>query len=131
VAVKKIGFTGTQAGMSERQKGSLHAILVSYGCSIFCHGDCVGADAEAHDIAKALGTFVTIFPPENPSKRAFKRAEVTHAPKPYLARNRDIVDACDLLVVAPKTDTEELRSGTWSTKRYAERIGKPFTVLAR
>ena len=48
-------------------------------------------------------------------------------PKPYLDRNRDIVDACEVLLATPD-GPERLRSGTWSTVRYARKIGKPVEV---
>lgn len=50
--------------------------------------------------------------------------------KPPLKRNYDIVDACDILLAAPRTLTEELRSGTWATIRYARKTGKKYLILA-
>lgn len=48
-----------------------------------------------------------------------------------LARNRRIVAAVDVLIAAPETDREELRSGTWATIRYARAAGKPVVMLSR
>jgi hypothetical protein len=45
----------------------------------------------------------------------------------YIARNRDIVGTCDLLVTAPKSMEDQLGSGTWTVIRYA-RIRKLTTV---
>ena len=72
-----------------------------------------------------------IHPPDNPTKRAFcfVPGDVIYEPKPYLIRNRDIVDQTDLTVAAPFEFEEQLRSGTWSTIRYAARIVKPLIVV--
>lgn len=127
-----IGFTGTQIGMSDRQKMSLRRHLVSVGATEFHHGDCIGADADAHWIAIGLGCRIVIHPPEISSKRAFcKWADCELPAKPYLDRNHDIVDCCDKLIAAPKSLEEELRSGTWATVRYAKKAGKPGVILAR
>ena len=74
VAALRIGFTGTREGMTDRQKTALRELLASYPGAILHHGDAIGADAEAHDIAVALGCAVVIHPPENERQRAFKPA---------------------------------------------------------
>jgi hypothetical protein len=127
----KIGFTGTQVGMSDRQKQILQDMLAYFRPLEFHHGDCIGADAEAHDIVASIGLKIVIHPPLNGSKRAFKTADVVLEAKDYLQRNHDIVDATEVLIVAPKTDQEELRSGTWATYRYGVRTGKNVLLLAR
>lgn len=132
----KIGFTGTQEGMSDRQKGELRTILsiiTTWGVVEFHHGDCIGADAEADAIARSVGCRIFIHPPSDPKKRAYcgQTGDVQYAPEPYLDRNRNIVDNTERLIAAPRSDTEEVRSGTWSTVRYARRVGKPVEVLER
>ena len=128
----KIGFTGTREGMTKRQKKELERLLVEFlrgGASEFHHGDCVGADEEAHTIASALGYKVVVHPPERAILRAFCAGDVILPKKGYLQRNKDIVDSTDVLIAAPKSGTEVLRSGTWSTIRYARRKGKQVIVL--
>ena len=134
----RIGFTGTQIGMSLHQKRQLYNTLQAMcrNGGQFHHGDCVGADAEAHDIAVALGfksQDIIIHPPLDEKKRAFCGDYMSRRckPKPYLERNHDIVDMTDILIVAPKTDVEELRSGTWSTYRYAFKQKKLIVMLQR
>lgn len=124
----KVGFTGTQRGMSAAQRAELRAQLV--GATELHHGDCIGADAEAHAIAQSLGIRIVIHPPEISAKRAFcKGAAVTYLPLPYLERNRHIVNLTARLIAAPKTAEEELRSGTWATVRYARQRRRPVTIL--
>jgi hypothetical protein len=128
-----IGFTGTQQGMTAKQRESLANLLRHYydtnGAREFHHGDCIGADAEAHEVAVAIGYRIVIHPPTNPYKRAFKSGTVRPA-KTYLDRNHDIVDESDVMVATPKSTVEELRSGTWATIRYTRKSGKHLHILA-
>ena len=96
----KIGFTGTQIGMCKDQRNQLYHYLKDLGATEFHHGDCIGADKQAHDIALAIGVDIIIHPPENDKKRAFCEGYKRRAkPLPYLDRNRRIVDTCDVHLV--------------------------------
>ena len=142
----KVSFTGTQDGMTETQKESLRCYLG--GVKEFHHGDCVGADEEAHEIAVSAGVpLIVIHPPSDSKKRAWcgiepwclerPKHDLTVAQKgcrieeekPYLERNRDIVDSGYALVAAPK-GKEVMRSGTWSTVRYARKEHKLVVILS-
>lgn len=124
----KIGFTGTQEGMTSRQLRSFSLALTCYAGE-FHHGDCIGADAQAHDAAVILGFEPVIHPPDNPSKRAFKVAKRIMPTFPYLVRNKNIVDNTNMLIATPKEKEEQLRSGTWSTVRYARKKRRPITLV--
>lgn len=128
----RIGFTGTRTGMSDVQREALRRLLLDMQLAEFHHGDCVGADAEAHAVALALGVPVVIHPPRGAVLRAFcsGSAQVLR-PLSYAQRNQAIVDAVDVLVVAPRGNVEEIRSGTWATYRYARRQGVKCVVLPR
>ena len=96
----------------------------------FHHGDCVGADAEAHAIADENNAYIVVHPPSNPKSRAFVEGYgVRLLPRPYLERNHAIVDSTDLLIATPKQTFEVRRSGTWATVRYARDIGRAITIL--
>jgi hypothetical protein len=125
-----IGFTGTQKGMTEAQKKTLRGLLDG-GAGELHHGDCIGADAEAHDIADECGYAIILHPPTNYSKRAWCEApkHMMRPEKPYLDRNRDIVRETASLIAAPAEPEEQLRSGTWSTVRFARKAGKPVFVI--
>lgn len=135
----KVGFTGTRQGMSKKQFAQLIQFLEKHKPEEFHHGDCNGADDEAHHTAVARGVAVVIHPPSNDTERAYNMANLDEPAqrvtillsKPYLTRNKDIVNACDILLAAPKGDTEELRSGTWATVRHARALGKPVIVFQR
>lgn len=140
-----IGFTGTRRGTTGPQQETLRRILT--GALIaggeMHHGDCVGADEEAHAIADSLGAAIYVHPPVDPSFRAYCDGRTTAyvaEPKPYLERNRDIVDESDVLVACPD-GPERRRSGTWATIRYARNpdphegsvvvLGVPVIVIWR
>lgn len=133
VGVVKIGFTGTQNGMSGPQLIKLNEafekIVASVGPGEFHHGDCVGADSEAATLARSHGFRIIGHPPTVYDKRAFFASDFDHMPLPYLKRNHVIVEMTDKLLVAPKTLTEERRSGTWATFRYAMKLGKSMTIF--
>jgi len=127
----KVGFTGTQVGMTNRQKLELKEYLQVLGVTELHHGDCVGADDEAADIARLMGIRLVMHPPTDSRKRAynFRIGEEVRDQHPYLTRNHHIVDETEILIATPKTGYEELRSGTWATVRYARKLGRRVYVL--
>jgi hypothetical protein len=137
----KVGFTGTRKGMTKKQRLSLQSTLEAFikldGATIeeFHHGDCIGADAEADAIAYEYANNMIIHPPIDSKHRAFCNSNDTSGiytilePKDYLDRNKDIIDAVDVLIFAPETKEEQLRSGTWYTVRYAKKKGKQIIGL--
>jgi len=128
----KIGFTGTREGMSDNQKCEL--LIALKGATEFHHGDCVGADEEADGLARTIkGIKIHIHPPEDSKLRAFcyRKGDILWTVETYLNRNAMIVDYTDQLIAAPKSNIEEVRSGTWSTVRYARKKNKPILILDR
>lgn len=125
-----IGFTGTQIGMTDRQRNIVADFMDDIPLPVAGHhGDCIGADAQFDKICRELDWQRYIHPPDIERKRAFcvlnlSYGDVLYKPRPYLDRNHDIVDACDLVIVAPKEEEEQLRSGTWATYRYAQKMGR-------
>lgn len=127
----KVGFTGTHLGMTFNQQDSLRNFLMEPTFTELHHGDCIGADAQAHAIALPMGFHIIVHPPLDPRKRAWVAGTGVHIllPCKYLDRNKDIVDTSDILIAAPKEMKEILRSGTWSTIRYARKIGRQIIIL--
>ncbi len=125
-----IGFTGTQTGMIDDQKIRLRGILLYYDPTEFHHGDCIGADKEAHLICKDTPTKIIIHPPIDSKKRAFcKNAYEILEEKEYIKRNHDMVNVCDLLIACPSTAHEVTRSGTWATVRYARKTETNYLII--
>lgn len=131
---RNIGFTGTQVGMTDAQMSSFIEVvegLDKFYHGTFHHGDCIGADHEAHVIMKEYTEYdIVIHPPSVENKRAFCEGYSSiKEPKPYLDRNLDIVMSCDVLIACPKEHEEVVRSGTWSTVRRATKNGKLLILI--
>ena len=130
-----VGFTGTRQGMTDGQCSYLEHALKELGATEFHHGDCIGADSQAAYLVRSMGNIkIVCHPPEVSTYRAnvpLRTEDIMLEPKPYIARNHDIVDACEHLLVGVRRNVEELRSGTWATFRYAEACGRPITIIER
>lgn len=125
-----VGFTGTQQGLTLKQRQALRELLLSLPIDEFHHGDCIGADAAAHSMVRSHAAHIVAHPSDVKDKRAYcKGAVIGHPPKPPLERNEYIYQPADLLVACPKNDFEEVRSGTWATARHAHAAGKSITVV--
>ena len=128
IAMRVIGFTGTRKGMTARQKEELRNLLLP--SDQFHHGDCLGADTEAHAIAREIGcSSIVIHPSDLVDQRAFCNGDIVRRVKAPLTRNRIIVYNATFLIAAPATSHEVLRSGTWATIRYARDAGKHMRIL--
>lgn len=141
-----IGFTGTQNGMTDWQKDQFLLTIDKLSISALSHGDCIGADAQANEIAKVYGVnFFDIWPSTIAHKRAnVWRLEQGYHKIPYedriihvqvfptmaaLERNKKIVDQCAVLIACPKEHQHTVRSGTWATIRYAWKIKKDVMII--
>jgi len=126
-----IGFSGTQRGMTDQQRVAVQRLFLDLGAVTVHHGDCEGSDDQADDIARSVGCRIHIHPPTDPKKRAFcfQPGDTASPPRPYLERNKGIVDSTACLVAAPFEVEEQIRSGTWSTVRYARRRGKTVHLV--
>jgi len=155
MGIEIIGFTGTRDALGSAQAESLATVLAvlsdrhgglsaaarrvvfddwQLGDTVACptevhHGDCVGADETFHNLARRFGFRVVIHPPQDPRWRACCDGDDILDERPYLQRNHDIVDACDVLVACPKQSREVLRSGTWATVRYASKRQKHIILV--
>ena len=131
----KLGFTGTRERPTEAQRLALAKLLEMSEAEELHHGDATGADSVAHHIALSLRELrgwprIIIHPPSNVVHRACcLGADMMMPEQEYLVRNRAIVDATDKLVAMPKGSEESLRSGTWSTVRFARHRRKPILLI--
>jgi hypothetical protein len=66
-----IGFTGTQIGMTQAQRITFAMCLATLEPTALAHGDCIGSDEQAHEMALMARVPVWIFPPIDSSKRAW------------------------------------------------------------
>ncbi len=143
-----IGFTGTRKGLTPKQRATLREELAETLISahklsskimpLLVHGGCVGADDEADDLANELGIRRNIYPAtaqfSDPDChfRIMDRKNSSWKfmpPDLPLARNQHIVDNSGVLIACPNTRFEQIRSGTWSTVRYAKRIERSVIII--
>ena len=124
----KVGFTGSREGLTTEQEVAITNLFI-VRAKEFHHGDCIGADTEAHAIAFMQGIKIVIHPPDDPKERSFCICNEYREKKPFPDRNHDIVDETDILIACPATTREVQRSGTWATIRYAEKIKKTILLI--
>ena len=133
----KIGFTGNRHGLSEEQKEDIKSILDKYKNIIVSHGDCVGSDTDFHNLCVTYreqhpetSLEIHIFPPDNPTLRAFNEGDLLMKENSYLGRNLQIIKYSSFLIACPiDKNKEELRSGTWSTIRQAQKRNVKIYIL--
>lgn len=118
-----LGVTGSRKPRHEPLCEKLFNFIQDKGVTELHHGDCTGWDHQAFMVADWLCIKTVAHPPDNDIMRADTKSSVVLPPKPYLERNKDIVNASDFLIAVPD-GPERQRSGTWSTVRYAKHVGK-------
>ena len=145
-----VGFTGTQDGLTMMQSHNLARYMRDYRealepdrALILHHGDCIGADYQAHIMAYGHGWQVELHPGtdgngESPKRKhsensEFRHVRAIHEPCPYAERNMDIVLSGMILLACPggpeKRRSGTRRSGTWATIRAAERMARMVIVF--
>lgn len=151
-----IGVTGTRGILSPHQKRWLKDELVTLDLSVrlvqlqhpvLHHGDCLGADAFAHELAVQLGWSVVIHPPLNSKYRAYCSIEDAHAraskilrERKYLARDRLLAARCSIILGLPglprgehvtRAGNVKIMSGTWYTLEQAMDLGKEVKICGQ
>lgn len=121
--------TGTERGGTLVQLKVADVLLRSWQPSLLLHGGCIGVDDELDALAVELNISREIFPSTLLNKRVpdevFQRrggSLVIHPPAPPLSRNRVMVRRASRVLALPAEAREILRSGTWTTVRYARAL---------
>lgn len=129
----KLGFTGTRFGMSVLQKRVFQLAVASKSIEEFHHGSCQGADVEAARIVRELHPSCRIVAhpgPDGDNHRELSGVDdLTLEPKTHFARNRDIVNATDLLLATPFQAERQSRGGTWYTVDFAEKFNREVGII--
>jgi len=128
----RITITGTRRGLTFEQKEM--AIVLLQPDDILIHGAADGVDSEIHVLGNNWCMDKIIYPandvPSNIHNLWIKsNRDFVCLPLPALARNRVMVENCDLVLGFPKNFFEELRSGTWAALRYANKTNKPYLIV--
>ena len=127
----KIGVTGTRSGMSEQQFLDISTFLKEQfvtGAELH-HGDCVGVDVEVAMLARDIGYHIVCHPPVKDELRARHDSDEFRVPLSYFARNRNIVDETDQLLVVTYQSTPQKHGGTWYTHDYATKKNKDVIIV--
>jgi hypothetical protein len=135
-----IGITGSREGCSVTRLRELMDVMSEFAAPtyprlipdsvVFHFGDCTGVDFQGFHLAKVLEFQTTAHPPTNPTWRAYCDADQVLPEKPYMERNRDIVNAVSTLIVVPSgPEADNPRSGTWATYRMAVKAGVETVVI--
>lgn len=123
----RIAVTGTRRGATPAQLEFLRKYLPL--ADRLVHGGAAGVDREAHAIY-GYPEFTEIWPSNDEQLIWASRQGCTVLDiLPPLVRNRQIVANSDLLYAFPRTQHEELRSGTWATIRYARNAGRKLVLV--
>lgn len=138
-----VGFTGTRQEITAEQTDEILDFVISRSPHRFLHGGAIGSDQLLHEMIlhqpASIATAIEIYPASQQRHRYWEgqkhiafysgRDCIVHPPIPPLTRNRIIAERCDWLLACPATSEEELRSGTWTTVRYARHAKKPISIV--
>jgi hypothetical protein len=137
--VERLMVSGTRVGMTAAQKDAFADVLHKHAAvRQLLHGDCIGADAQCHRLARekvGRDLAVHIYPPKDERQRAWCQVGdvgelVVHDADTYLKRDFKMVKAADLVVAFPSGRKEQRRgSGTWAVIREARRKRVPLVVV--
>lgn len=133
----EIGFTGSQRGLAERQNARLFSIVQKLKENEMIgrirHGGCKGGDTSFHLMIPPQYTNKILIHPGDVNQFEFWNnldgSFKVFEPRPYLERNKDIVNPSKLMLVCPDGYIEKVRSGTWATYRYAKKQGKKIIII--
>lgn len=126
-----VGFTGTRFGATEPQLARLRSELAKLGANVVAHhGDCIGADAQFHALARELGWRVVVHPPVgDDDDRARCDHDELRAPLTHMKRNKAIVLESQRMIAVPRDMTEQPHGGTWKTVVMARKAKKPLVIV--
>ena len=134
-----IGFSGTRHGMTMPQKMEMANQLIGLKPEKFIHGDCIGADQQAHSIVDGAVCEIIIRPGRLPAGNNIKQANcasfpsisrvILLDPEDLLDRNLGIVKYSDAMIITPREMTEQNSGGTWMTYRMAINARKPIFLI--
>jgi hypothetical protein len=131
-----VGFTGTRFGATDVQLARMRELLTTLVARSFAdeqftahHGDCVGADAQFHALARELAWSIVIHPPVDDSERANCSGDQRRDPLTHMKRNKAIVTESHLMLAIPRDMTEQQFGGTWKTIGMSRKAKKPLVIV--
>jgi hypothetical protein len=132
----KLGVAGSRNGATAAQRIAMQNVIWSFlPISESHHGDCIGVDdlfAEMIEaVIEVVGNPTTryVYPADVPNNLRAFRTGIIAPTKPPLERNKDLVDACNVLIAVPSGPETYRGSGTWACIRYARSVGRRIVIL--
>lgn len=129
----KVGITGTRYGWTEAQHDKFRACIRAnfFWIKEFHHGLCEGVDALSHGIVFCDHKEIVIIghPSVDKTHQLECVCDELREEKTHFARNRDIVNETDALIVIPAQMEWQPRGGTWYTHDYAVKQKKPVLII--
>jgi hypothetical protein len=134
--IEHLTFTGTVQGMTLEQYRKVVEFFLENEVKNAHHGGCIGADAQLHSLVLTFcpDTRLHIHRGDTPDKYApswilqLRNGDKEWMTVPNLKRNHRMVDLSSWVLATP-AGNERLRSGTWSTLRYAEKVMRSQTIV--
>lgn len=130
---KHLAFTGSKDRLTTSQKAALEDEIIDHreaGYLWMHNGDCVMSDEYAARMWVKYNGKVMLHPPIADKYRAFfEKATIVCEPREYLVRDHHMVDCSKRLIATPQTFDEQVRSGTWTTVRYARKLRLGITIV--
>ncbi len=120
-----LAVSGSRIGMTPWQRRAMVRLIQHVAVTAIVHGDCIGVDAEADEIARGLGIDRFAFPSTHKSRAYCDGVVYLDTPAPPMKRNRRIVEHGAYLVACPRDGSV----GTWQAVRHARYIGRPMMIL--
>lgn len=128
-----LGITGSRNGFTPEQWKAftelVDGVLQRNPLQYFHQGQCIGVDVEAANYLASKQVLITSHPPINKTLVGESVIHFTREEKDYFARNRDIVDESDFMLVVPNTMQHRSYGGTWYTHDYAIKQNKPVCII--
>lgn len=128
-----LGVTGTRNEPTREQRNSIRDIIDRYSFrSKMHHGCCVGVDAYITVLCRLRSWTIVAHPPINRayfSSISYNSSDIKLQDEEYLVRNQIIVIDTNMLLAVPETEEEVVRSGTWSTVRFARTLAHPILIV--
>lgn len=126
-----LGVSGTRSCPSEHQTHFLYIAITSPAIIEVHHGDCVGLDNWAHNIAASHRKLIVVHPPDVPKWRAYCTSNnaIVLPTRWYTNRNLDIVLASDICVAFPYSREWSQSKGTYNFIDHATKHKKPLIIV--
>lgn len=136
-----IGFTGSRNGMTDEQKEQVSNTIdmllkQTLKGSSAIDGRCVGSDADFNDIATEKGLYtigIGGYSAKNPDDLSYRNDNVYNVYRTsmtHFARNREIVNASDVMIATPLSFNFDINGGTNYTIKFAQQVKKPIYVIS-